>query len=83
MPSVPRRQARPDQPEGRRQPGQVRTQALLESKEGITRLRGRTYPFRRGVLVPTYHPAAVLRGGAEPMAQMRADLVRAKKALRS
>ena len=27
---------------------------------------------------PTYHPAAVLRGGGAPMAQMRADLVRAK-----
>ena len=63
--------------------GKFATQVLLESNEGITRLRGRTYPFRRGVLVPTYHPAAVLRGGAEPMAQMRADLVRAKKALRS
>ena len=49
----------------------------------ITKVRGRAYPFRRGVLVPTYHPAAVLRGGAEPMAQMRADLVRAKKALGS
>ena len=63
--------------------GKFATQVLLESKEGITRLRGRTYPFRRGVLVPTFHPAAVLRGGAEPMAQMRADLVRAKKALGS
>ena len=63
--------------------GRFATQALLESSEGITRLRGRTYPFRRGVLVPTFHPAAVLRGGAEPMAQMRADLVRAKKALGS
>ena len=63
--------------------GRFATQALLESSEGITRLRGHTYPFRRGVLVPTFHPAAVLRGGAEPMAQMRADLVRAKKALGS
>ena len=63
--------------------GRFATQALLESNEGITRLRGHTYPFRRGVLVPTFHPAAVLRGGAEPMAQMRADLVRAKKALGS
>jgi len=63
--------------------GRFATQALLESSEGTTRLRGHTYPFRRGVLVPTFHPAAVLRGGAEPMAQMRADLVRAKKALGS
>ena len=34
-----------------------------------------------GVLIPTFHPAAVLRGGGEPMAQMRADFVRAKQAL--
>jgi hypothetical protein len=33
------------------------------------------------VLVPTFHPAAVLRGGSVPMAEMRADLVRAKQAL--
>ena len=33
------------------------------------------------MLVPTFHPAAVLRGGAQQMAQMRADLVRAKQAL--
>jgi hypothetical protein len=33
------------------------------------------------VLVPTYHPAAVLRGGPSAMAEMRADLVRAKLAL--
>jgi hypothetical protein len=31
--------------------------------------------------VPTYHPAAVLRGGGETVAQMRADLVRAKQLL--
>jgi hypothetical protein len=33
------------------------------------------------VLVPTLHPAAALRGGGEPLAQMRADFVRAKRAL--
>ena len=54
---------------------------LLKSKEGITKLRGHSYPFAAGVLVPTVHPAYVLRGGGEPMAQMRADLVRAKQAL--
>ena len=31
--------------------------------------------------MPTFHPAAVLRGGGEPMAQMRADFVRAKREL--
>ncbi len=61
--------------------GKFAGQLLLASKEGITRLRGRTYPFAGAVLVPTVHPAYVLRGGGEPMAQMRADLVRAKRAL--
>jgi uracil-DNA glycosylase family 4 len=61
--------------------GNFATKLLLATSEGITRLRGREYPFRDGVLVPTYHPAAVLRGGAEQLAQMRADLVRAKQAL--
>jgi DNA polymerase len=61
--------------------GKFAGQLLLQSKEGITRLRGRSYPFATGVLVPTVHPAYVLRGGGEPMAQMRADLVRAKQAL--
>jgi DNA polymerase len=61
--------------------GKFAGQLLLDSKEGITRLRGRSYPFAGGVLVPTVHPAYVLRGGGEPMAQMRADLVRAKQAL--
>lgn len=62
--------------------GNFATKVLLGTTEGITRVRGRTYPWRDGmVVVPTYHPAAVLRGGGEAMAQMRADLVRAKLAL--
>ncbi len=61
--------------------GNFATRLLLETTEGITRLRGRAYPYRRGHLVPTYHPAAALRGGAEVVAGMRADLVRAKRLL--
>jgi uracil-DNA glycosylase family 4 len=61
--------------------GNFATKLLLNTKDGITKLRGRSYPFRTGVLIPTFHPAAVLRGGGEPLAQMRADFVRAKKAL--
>jgi uracil-DNA glycosylase len=44
-------------------------------------VRGHSYPWRGVVLVPTYHPAAVLRGGPSALAEMRADLVRAKLAL--
>jgi uracil-DNA glycosylase family 4 len=59
--------------------GNPATRYVLQTKEGITKLRGRTHPHPSGAtVVPTFHPAAVLRGGAEPMAQMRADLVRAK-----
>ena len=62
--------------------GNFATKQLLDTKEGITKIRGKTYPFRRGVLVPTFHPAAVLRSGGESQAQMRADLIRAKQALK-
>jgi DNA polymerase len=61
--------------------GKFSSQLLLESKVGITKLRGQSYPYRGGVLIPTLHPAYALRGGGAPMAQMRADFVRAKVAL--
>lgn len=59
--------------------GNFASRFVLQTKEGITRLRGRAHPHPSGAtVVPTFHPAAVLRGGGEPMAQMRADLVRAR-----
>jgi DNA polymerase len=67
--------------------GNFATKVLLfgdpKAKEGITKLRGKTYPWRHGaVLVPTFHPSAVLRsGGGQPLAQMRADFIRAKRVL--
>lgn len=62
--------------------GNFATRYVLDTKEGITKLRGRSHPHPSGaVVVPTFHPAAILRGGAEPLAQMRADLVRAKLVL--
>ena len=61
--------------------GNVATRALLDTTEGIRRLRGRAYPFGAALLVPTYHPAAALRSGGEVVAEMRADLVRAKRLL--
>ncbi len=61
--------------------GNFATRLLLGTSEGISRLRGKSYPYRNGHLVPTYHPAAALRGGAEIVAEMRADLVRAKSLL--
>jgi DNA polymerase len=61
--------------------GKFAGQLLLDSKVGITKLRGHEYPFGGAVLIPTLHPAYALRGGGEPLAQMRADFVRAKRAL--
>ena len=63
--------------------GNFATRLLLDTKEGITRLRGREMPFRDGrvVLIPTLHPAAVLRTGGTALAQARADFVLVKRAL--
>ena len=62
--------------------GNFATKVLLDTKEGITRLRGRRYAWGDGVvLVPTYHPAALLRGGGERTAEARADFVRARLSL--
>ena len=62
--------------------GNFATKVLLDTTEGITRLRGKRYAWGDGVvLVPTYHPAALLRGGSERVAETRADLVRARLSL--
>jgi uracil-DNA glycosylase len=61
--------------------GNFATRLLLDRPEGIRQLRGSVYPYRTGHLVPTYHPAFILRGGGEALAEMRADLVRAKRLL--
>jgi len=61
--------------------GNFATKLLLATGDGIRRVRGRAYPFRHGHLVPTYHPAAALRGGGEVLAEMRADFVLAKQLL--
>ena len=62
--------------------GNFATKLLLNTTDGITKVRGRTYPYGNATLVPTYHPSAALQGGGtEVLARMRADLVRAKQVL--
>jgi len=63
--------------------GNFATRTLLSRTEGITQLRGQSYPYRGAVVVPTFHPAAALRGGGVVVAQVRADLIRVKHALAS
>jgi DNA polymerase len=41
--------------------GKFAAQSLLRSTEPITRLRGRVFQFRGASLVPTFHPAYLLR----------------------
>ena len=59
--------------------GNFATKLLLDTDQGITRVRGKSYPMGAYQLVPTYHPAAALRSGGVVVAEMRADLVRAKQ----
>jgi uracil-DNA glycosylase family 4 len=62
--------------------GNFATKLLLDTKEGITKIRGQQFPFRDGaVLIPTLHPSAVLRNGGAALAQARADFVIVKRAL--
>ncbi len=63
--------------------GNFATRTLLSTTDTVTRLRGTSYPFGTAVVVPTFHPSYGLRGGAVVVAQMRADLVRAKRQLAS
>ena len=54
--------------------GNFATKLLLETKEGITKLRGQEFAFSRAgidaVLLPTLHPSAVLRSGGKTLARV-------------
>lgn len=60
--------------------GNFAARLLLDTKEGITRLRGHD-PYGDAVLIPTLHPAYALRGGAGAVRPDRPTFVRAKRAL--
>jgi uracil-DNA glycosylase len=59
--------------------GNFATRLLLDTKIGITKLRGKTYEYLGCSLIPTFHPAAALRGRAGVIEKMRADLCKAKE----
>ncbi len=64
--------------------GNFATKLLLDTKVGITKLRGQEFPFGDGaVLIPVLHPSAVLRNTGASLAQTRADFVTVKRALRA
>lgn len=53
--------------------GNFSSKLLLRTETGITRLRGRAYEWWGRYLVPTFHPAAALRGSARVLEEMRYD----------
>ena len=67
--------------------GNFATKFMLEENIGITKARGQRYERRDAVVVPTFHPAAALRGGkfggVSTTDAMRADLQVAKDVLDS
>ena len=65
--------------------GNFATRYILEEQIGITRARGRRYDRRGAVVIPTFHPAAALRGGRfggmSPIDAIREDLQEVRKVL--
>ncbi len=62
--------------------GGVAAKNLLETNDGIGRLRGRFYPWRGALLMPTYHPAYVLRNYTPDTRRMvYEDLLKVKEEL--
>ena len=53
--------------------GNFASKLLLRTEIGITRLRGTPYEWWGRFLVPTFHPAAALRGSARVLSEMRED----------
>ena len=65
--------------------GNFATRFLIEQPIGISRARGRSYERRGATVVPTFHPAAALRGGRfgglSPIDAIRQDFERVRLAL--
>ncbi|MBI4634747.1 MAG: Hint domain-containing protein [Candidatus Rokubacteria bacterium] len=60
--------------------GSVATQALLGTREPIGKLRGRLHPYGSAVLIPTFHPAFLLRNPGQEYKRMAwEDLKLAKR----
>jgi uracil-DNA glycosylase len=75
--------------------GNFATRFILDRQIGITKARGNRFSYRDAVVIPTFHPAAALRGGrfggVSPVDAIRQDLglvrsvleeIRAREAVR-
>lgn len=65
--------------------GNFATRFILERPIGITRARGQKYQVRGATVIPTFHPAAALRGGSfggiSTMDALRQDMALVKQVL--
>ena len=49
--------------------GNFATKFVLQTTQGITRMRGSVHPWHGRTVIPTFHPAAILHGGGEKSRQ--------------
>lgn len=52
--------------------GNFATRFILDRPVSISRVRGQRFPWRGKIVIPTFHPAAVLHGGGQASSQMEA-----------
>ena len=53
--------------------GNFSTQLLLGRKVGISKVRGQRFDWRGRILIPTFHPAALLRSGTGGLAMQQVE----------
>jgi DNA polymerase len=51
--------------------GNFATKFVLQTETGITRLRGQIHEWHGRIVIPTFHPAAILHGGGEKSRQFQ------------
>lgn len=64
--------------------GNWATRSILGKQVSISRVRGQRFPWNGRIVIPTFHPAAILHGGGEASNQMsalRADFREIDRAL--
>lgn len=61
--------------------GNFATRYVLSTREGITKLRGKTFARGNSIVIPTVHPAYVLRNGKKAQLDMLEDLKAVQRVL--
>jgi DNA polymerase len=64
--------------------GNWATRYILGQSVSISRVRGQRFPWGGRLVIPTFHPAAILRGGGQTsrqMADVRSDFQEMRRAL--